>query len=105
MARLPLNLERKAELVKHVVDDTVTATEANRYFSEVLRRVRQGNTITVTSHGVAVADIVPRRDEKSREERERAHQEFMDYLLTLPAQNLAPWTRDELYDDDTEGPG
>jgi prevent-host-death family protein len=43
------------------VDDTITATEATRHFSALLRRVKEGNEITVTIHGQPVADIIPHR--------------------------------------------
>lgn len=92
--------------MKVAIEETVSATEANRNFSEVLRRVRGGHTVTVTLHGDPVADIVPRKDSRSAEERQRDHLEFMAYLRTLPARSIGPWTRDELYDDDAdEHPG
>jgi prevent-host-death family protein len=82
------------------VDDTITATEATRHFSALLRRVNEGNEITVTIHGQPVADIIPHRRGVTSPERERMHHEFIDFLRTLPARNIGPWTRDELYDDD-----
>jgi len=38
---------------------TVGAYEAKTHFSELLRDVEKGETVTVTRHGVAVARIVP----------------------------------------------
>jgi prevent-host-death family protein len=38
---------------------TVTAAEANRRFSKILREVRAGETVLVTSHGEPVATIAP----------------------------------------------
>jgi prevent-host-death family protein len=38
---------------------TVGAYEAKTHFSELLRDVENGETVTVTRHGVAVAQIVP----------------------------------------------
>jgi prevent-host-death family protein len=38
---------------------TVGAYEAKTHFSELLRDVENGETVTVTRHGVAVARIVP----------------------------------------------
>lgn len=90
--------------MKPLTDETISATDANRHFSEVLRRVREGRSVTVTSHGIPIADIIPHRESRSREERERAHREFVAYLRTLPAHNIGTWTRDELYDDDVETP-
>jgi prevent-host-death family protein len=106
---------------------TITATEANRRFSEILRLIDEGETFIVTSHGRPRAriervseDILEREGHATRlrnpegqtmprwspkdaindAERERAHHEFMAYLRTLPHMNIGPWTRDELYDDD-----
>lgn len=39
--------------------DTVSAGEANRTFSSLLRRVREGRSVLVTSHGKPIAKIVP----------------------------------------------
>ncbi len=41
---------------------TIGAYEARTHFSEVLREVERGETVTVTRHGVAIARIVPIRD-------------------------------------------
>lgn len=40
-------------------DDWYSTYEAKARFSEVLRRVREGRTITVTYHGKPVAEIRP----------------------------------------------
>lgn len=37
----------------------VTAADANRYFSKLLRDVRDGARVTITSHGRPVAEIGP----------------------------------------------
>jgi len=42
---------------------TLGAYAAKTHFSEVLDRVENGETVTVTRHGVAVARIVPIRDD------------------------------------------
>lgn len=76
----------------------VSATEANRSFSTLLREVEKGRSYLITSHGRPIALITPPPDVD--EDLERRHQEFMDYLLTLPTHHIGPWTRDELYDDD-----
>lgn len=41
---------------------TVGAYKAKTHFSELLKKVEGGETITVTKHGVPVARIVPIRD-------------------------------------------
>ena len=76
----------------------LSASEANRQFSKILRDVRQGETVIVTSHGEPVAKIVPA--ERDLAEREAAKQALLEHLRAQPAQNLGiTWTRAELYDD------
>lgn len=40
-------------------DDTFSTYDAKARFSEVLRRVREGRTVTITYHGEPVAEIRP----------------------------------------------
>lgn len=44
-------------------DDTYSTYEAKARFSELLRRVRDGRTVTVTYHGEPVAEVRPLRRE------------------------------------------
>lgn len=76
----------------------VTAAEANRRFSQLLRAVREGESYTVTSHGRPVARIVP----VSANERmaEAAHAVLLEHLRSQKPMNAGRWTRDELYDDE-----
>ena len=73
----------------------VSATDANREFSKILREVREGETVTVTSKGKPVAVIspfgVPPGQAAAR----------ASLLARLKSQSCAgiAWTRDELYDD------
>jgi prevent-host-death family protein len=52
---------------RHISGETVMRTigayEAKTHFGELLRDVENGETITVTRHGVAVARIVPVQDD------------------------------------------
>ena len=41
------------------MEKTVSAADANRKFSQLLREVRQGSSYVVTSHGRPLAQIVP----------------------------------------------
>jgi len=41
------------------MEKPVSAADANRKFSKLLRTVREGHSYVVTSHGKAVAKIVP----------------------------------------------
>ena len=79
------------------MSNAVSASEANRSFSRILREVEAGATITVTSHGRPVARIVPVDAEDI--EQESAHERLMRRLRSQEMVVIGPWTRDELYDD------
>lgn len=76
--------------------DRVAAADANRRFSDLLRRVRDGRTFVITSHGRPVAKIVP--VDAASEPRARARAALLDRLRAQPVQRIGRWTRDELYD-------
>ena len=76
--------------------DTVTAAEANRKFSELLRKVRAGRSYVVTSHGKPVARIVPAA--AGDPVRARARASLMARLSAQKPAKIGRWTRDELYD-------
>jgi prevent-host-death family protein len=83
------------------MDKTISAAEANRHFSRVLREVREeGVAYTVTSHGEPVARIAPAQDAAETKRREEAWKALLARLKSQPALNLGPWSRDEAYDDD-----
>jgi prevent-host-death family protein len=77
------------------MEKVVSAAEANRKFSELLRGVKAGKSYVVTSHGRPVARIAP-VEERSRA---RAKAALLKHLEAQPVQDIGPWTRDELYDD------
>jgi prevent-host-death family protein len=77
----------------------VTASEANRQFSKLLRKVGNGETYTITNHGEPVATLAP-SPAKVQKERELAKKRLMAWLKTLPTCDVGPWTREELYEDD-----
>ena len=79
------------------MDETVSAADANRNFSSLLRGVREGRSYVVTSHGKPVARIVPVDKDAARAE--AAWAKLLSRLKKQPALNVGPWTRDELYDD------
>lgn len=82
------------------MSESISAADANRHFSQILRGVREeGATYIVTSHGKAVAKIVPIADENDNAIRERARKLLLERLGKQPAMNLPRFTRDELYDD------
>lgn len=82
------------------MERAVSASEANRNFSEVLRHVEQGETVAVTRHGRVVAHIVPTDDTKEAERKRRsaAMRKLLDELAKLPPMNLGKVTRDDGYD-------
>lgn len=82
---------------------TITATEANQRFSEMLRKVERGETFVVTSRGRAVATLAPPSGEDAdsdaaRQERIEKGRIFLDYVETLPRVTLPDWRREDLYD-------
>jgi prevent-host-death family protein len=77
------------------MEKQISAAEANRKFSEVLRGVREGRSYIVTSHGRPVARIEPIA--KSRTGKAKAA--LLAHLEAQPVKNIGRWTRDELYDD------
>jgi prevent-host-death family protein len=74
----------------------ITASEANREFSKMLREVgNSGVSYTITVHGKAVADLVPRVD---KERMEKAKQKLLRHLRSQKPMNSGPWSRDEAYE-------
>jgi prevent-host-death family protein len=79
------------------MDKRISAAEANRKFSRLLREVREGRSYVVTSHGQPVARIVPAGNESRA--REAAKKALLARLDAQPVTNVGSWTREELYDD------
>jgi len=75
----------------------ISAADANRKFSEVLREVREGHSYIVTSHGKPVAKISP-PDQGAVSE--RAREAFFRRLESQPIRKIGRWTREELYESD-----
>ncbi len=80
----------------------VSAAEANRNFSALLRRVQQGERVTITSRGRPVAEIVPPRAPSSTaDEREAAVRAMLAARAPSEVMSIGPWNRAELYEDET----
>lgn len=78
------------------MEQAVSAADANRKFSTILRGVRDGKSYVVTSHGRPVARIIPADREDETTSGARA-----TLLARLERQDIVQagrWTRDELYD-------
>jgi len=79
------------------MNKTVSAADANRRFSELLRTVKKGRSVVVTSHGKPVAKISPVvEDDRAAE---GARSVLFDRLRRERVVNASRWTRDVLYDD------
>ena len=79
------------------MEKRVTAADANRKFSQLLRGVRQGRSYLVTAHGKPVAKLVPvsAHDEVAN----GARTALLARLHSQSVTDIGRWTRDELYED------
>jgi prevent-host-death family protein len=75
----------------------VSAADANRRFSELLRTVKKGRSVIVTSHGKPVARITSIVEDDAGATAARSA--LFARLKTERTLNIGRWTRDELYDD------
>ena len=78
------------------MEKTVSAADANRRFSEILRTVRKGRSVVVTSHGKPVAKIVPVDEDGHAVE--AARNALFARLQKQRVLKASHWTRDDLYD-------
>ena len=78
-------------------DQAITAAEANRGFSRLMREVREGHGFVVTSHGRPIARIAPFEAEAAS--RRIARDALFARLENQTAEiDIGSWRRDELYD-------
>ncbi len=85
-------------IMAYVMEEAVSAAEANRKFSLLLRGIREGHSYVVTSHGKPIARLVPA--DKSHAVAMSARMILLGRLEVQPVMNAGRWTRDELYEDD-----
>ena len=76
--------------------ETVTAQDANRHFSALLRKVQQGQEVLVTSRGTPVARMVPVTRDHSL--RQAARAALLAHLSEQAAAGSRDWKRDEVYE-------
>ena len=79
------------------MEKAVSAADANRKFSKLLRAVREGQSYVVTSHGRAVAKIVPAQRDGGVTRGAKAA--LLKRLRSEPVGTIGRWSRDELYED------
>ena len=78
------------------MEETVSAADANRTFSRLLRSVREGRRYLVTSHGTPIARIIPATQEAGTA---AARTALLERLSREPVIDVGRWTREELYED------
>jgi len=80
------------------MEEPISAADANRRFSLLLRGVREGRSYVVTSHGKPVARLIPadRHDAVAA----RARAVLLSRLEKQPIVHVERWSRDELYEKD-----
>ena len=83
------------------VESSVSAADANRKFSELLRHVREGQSFVVTSHGRPVAKLTPISATETAVTA-GARQILFARLRDEPVLNIGKWTRAELYERDDQ---
>lgn len=74
---------------------SVSATEANRHFSSLLREVARGVRITVTLRGKPVASISA-ANLVDHQARANAKRTVLSRLRATPATGARGWSRDDL---------
>jgi prevent-host-death family protein len=78
------------------MDRTISAAEANRKFSKVLREVGQGRSYVVTNHGRPVARIAPLRSDQPA--RMQARKSLLQRLRGQSVMKVGRWRREDLYE-------
>jgi prevent-host-death family protein len=82
----------------------VSAAEANRSFSKLLRAAKEGARVTITSHGQPVAELGPvsqASQEAAELERRKAALDWLEeHWRTLTPTVVGPWRREDLYERD-----
>jgi len=76
---------------------TITAANANRGFSNLLREVRKGGEIMILSRGTPVAKVISVKSTVLQKNAMKKH--LLSRLKAQVATGSRNWTRNELYDD------
>ncbi len=80
------------------MEEAISAADANRRFSRLLRGVREGRSYVVTSHGKPVARLIPAG--RHEDVATGARTALLSRLEKQPVVDVGRWIRDELYEDD-----
>ena len=76
------------------MDRAITASDASKRFSEMLRDVASGESFTVMSRGRAVARVLP--VDKTGHQKSVAR--LLKFVRSQPERHYEGWTRDNLYE-------
>ena len=76
----------------------VSAADANRHFSKILRAVAGGETIVVTSRGAPVVTIAPVTAATGIDRRRAARLALLERLAAHPVEPSGRVTRDDGYE-------
>ncbi len=77
---------------------TISAAEANRHFSAMLREATRGQTILITSRGKPVATLGPASEKPQI--RAAAKAALLTRLSKRKASGERNWVRADVYDDE-----
>ncbi len=85
------------------MSETIKQSELRNNNAEIMRRVADGESFTVTVHGQPVADLVPHQRQTHRRRRLVPAAEFDAALAQLPPVDVEQWRRDFAEADDIFG--
>ena len=78
------------------MEKAISAANANRMFSQLLREVKEGQSYVVTSHGKPVARIAPVTEDRAESASRRSA--LVSRLRSQQVLKIGRWKRDELYE-------
>jgi prevent-host-death family protein len=76
------------------MERAISASEANQHFSELLRDVAEGQSVTIMSRGRPVARVLP----IDRQRQSRSIRRLLKFVEDLPVRHSGEWSRADLYE-------
>jgi prevent-host-death family protein len=76
------------------MERAISASEANQHFSELLRDVAEGQSVTIMSRGRPVARVLP----IDRQRQSRSIRGLLKFVEDLPVRHSGEWSRADLYE-------
>ena len=93
----PLMLGNITTIGNVAMEHSISAADANRNFSMILRAVREGGSYVVTSYGKPIARIVPAG--RLEAVTWTARDLLLKRLARQPVTDIGRWSRDDLYEE------